>query len=94
MRSFLLALFLIQAGPTRPAGFVSGIVRGTDGKPVEKMRVFAVALRDAAEAAAGPTVFEVLAQTDASGRYRLELAPSPDVAAHIARVGVPLFQRK
>jgi hypothetical protein len=75
MKSFLLALLLIQVGPPQPVGIVSGLVRGADGRPVEGMRVFAVTLRDAAEAATGPTVFEGLAQTDASGRYILELPP-------------------
>jgi hypothetical protein len=54
------------------------------------MRVFAVALRDAAEAATGPTVFEGLAQTDASGRYSLELPPGRYYIA-CGSVAVPTY---
>ncbi len=90
LSGFLFALFLIQAGPPQPVGIVSGIVRGDDGKPVQGTRVFAVALRDTAEAATAAAVLESLAQTDESGRYRLEVPPGRYLIA-CGSVAVPTY---
>lgn len=72
MTGLLLALWLTQAG-AQGTGVVTGIVRGANGTPASGIRVYAVAVRDAAEAAAAPTALESIAQTDAGGRYRLEV---------------------
>jgi predicted metal-dependent HD superfamily phosphohydrolase len=70
----LLAVLLLQLS-LQNAGFVTGVARGADGKPAPGVRVRAIALRDAAEAANVPSAFESLTQTDESGRYRLEITP-------------------
>jgi Carboxypeptidase regulatory-like domain len=67
----LFAFLLLQAVPT---GVVTGVVSGPDGKPAPGVRVYAMALRDAGEPA-DATVLESLTETDASGRYRLDVAP-------------------
>jgi hypothetical protein len=69
--NLILALLL----QTVPPGVVTGLVRGADGAPAAGVRVYAVPLRDAADATTGATVFESLAQTDDAGRYRLEVPP-------------------
>jgi len=76
MKSFLLALFLLtQAGP-QGAGVVTGVVRGANGMPASGVRVYAIGVRDSIEALrTGTAPLEGLTQTDASGRYRLEVAP-------------------
>jgi hypothetical protein len=76
MKSFLLAVFLLmQAGP-QSAGVVTGVVRGANGIPVDGVRVYAIGVRDTLEALnTGTAPLEGLTQTDASGRYRLEVMP-------------------
>jgi hypothetical protein len=70
--NLLLAIFLLQ---TLPTGAVTGTVRGADGKPSAGVRVYAIALRDAGDTAKDATVLESLSETDASGRYRLDIPP-------------------
>src|SRR5262252_4509758 len=76
MKSFLLAFFLLmQAGP-QSVGVVTGIVRGSNGRPAPGVRVYAIGVRDSLEALkTGTAPLEGLTQTDASGRYRLEVMP-------------------
>ena len=69
--NLLLAFFLLQ---TLPTGAVTGTVRAADGKPAPGVRVYAIALRDVADAT-DPTALESLSETDASGRYRLDIPP-------------------
>jgi hypothetical protein len=72
MITILLVLFLFQAGA--PAGAVTGIVRSASGTPAADVRVYAQQVRDPADPNALTAPLEGLAQTDASGRYRIELA--------------------
>jgi len=76
MKSFLLAVIvLIQAGP-QSVGVVTGVVRGANGMPTPAVRVYAIGVRDSGEALdAGPAPLEGLTETDAAGRYRLEVTP-------------------
>jgi len=76
MKSFLLAaIVLIQAGP-QSVGVVTGVVRGANGMPTPAVRVYAIGVRDSGEALnAGPAPLEGLTETDAAGRYRLEVTP-------------------
>ena len=76
MKSFLLAaIVLIQAGP-QSVGVVTGVVRGANGMPTPAVRVYAIGVRDSGEALdAGPAPLEGLTQSDAAGRYRLEVTP-------------------
>jgi hypothetical protein len=69
----LLALLLVQAVPQN-VGVVTGVVRGANGMPAPGIRVYAMTVRDATEAAVAGTALESIAQTDSSGRYRLEVA--------------------
>jgi hypothetical protein len=83
----LLALFLLQA---TPSGVITGVIRTPAGVPQAGVRVYAVALRDAAEATAGLTVFEALTQTDAAGKYRLEVPAGRYLIAGGA-VALPIY---
>jgi hypothetical protein len=74
MIALLLGLFLLHASP-QGSGVVTGLVRSSTGSPAARVRVYAITYRDAVEAANLPPALEGLAETDASGRYRLELAP-------------------
>src|SRR5215510_6446496 len=76
MKSFLLAVFVfLQAGP-QSVGVVTGVVRGANGMPTPGVRVYAIGVRDTLEALnTGTAPLEGLTQTDASGRYRLEMTP-------------------
>src|SRR5262245_52219849 len=69
----LLALTLFQFAPQR-AGVVTGLVRGASAMPAAGVRVYAIAVREA-DTAGTPPALESLAETDASGRYRLEVQP-------------------
>lgn len=85
----LLALLLAQVGPQN-TGAVTGIVRGANGMPAPGVRVYAMTVRDAAEAAIAGNALDSIAQTDASGRYRLEVAPGRYYIAS-GSVGSPTY---
>jgi hypothetical protein len=72
MTALLLAFLLIQASPA-PKGFATGLVRSANGAPAPGVRVYAIPAGDPNSASTDAIVFESLAQTDASGRYRLEI---------------------
>src|SRR5215208_2486805 len=72
MKALVLALLLVQATQS-PKGFVTGIVRAATGLPAPGVRVYAIPAGDPNAATTGATVFEGLAETDATGRYRLEV---------------------
>jgi hypothetical protein len=71
----LLITLLLQINPAAPSGVVSGVVLSSVGVPAAAVRVYAIPAGDPNAAASAGTVFESLAQTDASGRYRLEVPP-------------------
>jgi len=73
MTGILLALLLVQVSPPASSGVVSGVVLSSAGLPAASVRVYAVPAGDRNTAAVAGTVFESLAQTDASGRYRLDV---------------------
>jgi hypothetical protein len=89
VNGLLLALLLVQAG-LQTTGAVTGIVRGADGMPASGVRVYAMTVRDAAEAATAGTALESIAQTDASGKYRLDVAPGRYYIAS-GSVGSPTY---
>jgi hypothetical protein len=68
----LLAVLTASQAAQSP-GIVTGVVRSPNGQPATAVRVFAIAARAAGDPAIEPTVLEVFALTDASGRYRLEI---------------------
>jgi hypothetical protein len=68
-----ILLYLLLQGGT-PMGAVTGTVRSAAGAPTAGVRVYAQQVRDTADANS-PAPLEGLVQTDASGRYRLELPP-------------------
>jgi len=70
MTGIVLSLFLLQAAPM---GVVTGIVRSLTGTPAAGVRVYAQQVRDTADANSPAAPLEGLVQTDAAGRYRLEL---------------------
>jgi hypothetical protein len=67
-----IALFLLQAAPP---GIVTGVVRDATGTPQFGVRVYAMQVRDSADATGAMTTLESLVQTDRSGRYRMEVPP-------------------
>jgi hypothetical protein len=75
MRALLASLLLlVQAGPARPQeiGIVTGVIRSSEGTPTPGVRVFA---RSTASVSEGQTVLEAQTETDATGRYLLEIVP-------------------
>jgi hypothetical protein len=69
----LLLLLVVQAPPARPqdVGVITGMIRAADGRPAAGVRVFARPTVSVLE----ETILEAQAETDVSGRYRLEIAP-------------------
>jgi len=74
MRHLLIALLLLQAGTPRN-GFVTGVVLSAPGVAAAGIRVYAVPAGDPNVAAVAGTVFVGLVQTDATGKYRLDIPP-------------------
>src|SRR5215471_10643372 len=72
MMGILISLLLVQIS-SPAAGIVSGAVLSSAGVPAAAVRVYAIPAGDPDAAANAGTVFESLAQTDASGHYRLEV---------------------
>jgi len=66
-------LLLVQVKTPTPVGIVSGAVLSSAGVPAAAVRVFAIPAGDPDKAAIAGSLLESLAQTDASGRYRLEV---------------------
>jgi len=74
--SLLLAfLLLLQGIPVQQGGTVTGILRDGTGRPMEGVRVAAVAKAGTPEEALGAAAMAGLAQTDAQGRFTLENIP-------------------
>jgi hypothetical protein len=73
IHALLLMLFL-QAGQQAP-GIITGVVRSSTGAPTAGVRVYAMAVRETADANSAPPAIESQAQTDANGRYQLEIQP-------------------
>src|SRR5688572_23922217 len=70
--TLLVLLILLQAG-AQGVGVVTGVVRGANGMPAAGVRVYAIGVRDDADVSTAP--LEGQTQTDAAGRYRLEVPP-------------------
>jgi len=90
----LLALsLLIQGIPVRPSdgGTITGTIRMTDGKPAVGIRVAARARTDTLEDAIEGAALAALAETDASGRYRLEGVPPGRYTISAGRVDLPTY---
>ena len=73
MIGILFGLLLVQISPTASTGIVSGVVLSSSGVAAAAVRVYAVPAGDPNAVAIAGTVLQSLAQTDASGRYRLEV---------------------
>ena len=71
----LLTLPLLSQVNTVPTGAATGLVASSSGGPAAGVRVVAIPAGDPNIATGGATVFESLAQTDSSGRYRLDAPP-------------------
>ncbi|HET9219901.1 MAG TPA: carboxypeptidase-like regulatory domain-containing protein [Terriglobia bacterium] len=72
MKIALALLILLQTG-AQSVGYVTGVVRGANGMPAAGVRVYAIGVRDDVDLSTAP--LEGQAQTDAAGRYRLEVPP-------------------
>ena len=71
--ALVLLSFALQGGP-QSVGVVTGVVRGANGMPAAGIRVYAIGVQEGVEVNASAPL-EGLTQTDASGRYRIEVAP-------------------
>jgi hypothetical protein len=89
MTALLFTFLLIQTSPAQK-GFATGIVRGANGAPASGVRVYAVPAGDPSVTSTGATVIESLAQTDASGRYRLEI-PAGRYYIAVGSVSAPTY---
>jgi hypothetical protein len=89
MTALLLTFLLIQTSPA-PKGFATGIVRGANGAPASGVRVYAVPAGNPSVTSTGATVIESLAQTDVSGRYRLEI-PAGRYYIAVGSVSAPTY---
>src|SRR6185295_16298843 len=72
LMGLLLAFLLFQVNAV-PTGAATGIVRSAAGTPAAGVRVYAIPAGDPTVVSAGASVFESLTQTDAAGRYRLDV---------------------
>src|SRR5262245_20003517 len=87
-RALLLAL-LFQVAAQNP-GVVTGIVRSSSGEPAAGVPVYAVAANNNADPTACADALEGRAETDATGRYSLEISPGRFYIASGA-VAAPTF---
>ena len=71
----LALLLLVQGIPVQQGGTVTGTLRDATGRPLEGVRVAAVAKAGTPEEALGAAAMAGLAQTDAQGRFTLESIP-------------------
>src|SRR5262245_51801407 len=76
MSLLLAGLLLLQGIPVQQGGTVTGILRDATGRPIEGVRVAAVAKAGTPEEALGAAAMAGLAQTDAQGRFTLENVPA------------------
>jgi 5-hydroxyisourate hydrolase-like protein (transthyretin family) len=69
---YLILLLMLQASRAQPqeVGVITGVIRTADGQAVAGMRVFA---RTSNETSRDKATIEAQAETDAEGRYRLEI---------------------
>lgn len=74
MTHTLLLMLFLQAGQQAP-GMITGVVRSSTGVPTAGVRVYAMAVKETADANGAPPAIESQVQTDASGRYQLEIQP-------------------
>ena len=92
--TLLLALVLAWQGisglPSQ-TGTVTGTVRNPDGKPGSGIRIGAVTRPDSAEDALTSAAIVSLAETDESGRFRLENIPPGRYYISAGRVDLPTY---
>lgn len=74
MTGLLLAFLALQVIPG-PSGTATGVVRSSNGLPAAGIRVVAIPAGDPNSILATGTVFESLAQTDATGHFSLAVPP-------------------
>src|SRR5438876_469204 len=90
----LLALFVFLAqGPLTAfdTGVITGIVHQADGSPAAGVRVAATPASETPADAQNGGALIALAQTDETGRYRLESVPPGRYYVVAGRVNAPTF---
>ena len=73
--SALLLMLAALAFQVSPPGVVTGVVHSAPGAAASGVRVYAQQFRDATDPNSSAAPLEGLVETDANGRYRLELPP-------------------
>jgi len=88
-----LATLITQGIPVLPnqGGTVTGILRTSSGTPAAGVRVSALARPEATKDLSTSAALASLAETDASGRYRLENIPPGRYYIVAGNIDVPTF---
>src|SRR5687768_13312654 len=93
MQIFLLTLFLstqLLSGPSQ-TGTIIGVLRDSSGKPASGVRVGAIAVPESSLDVASASAMVSLAETDATGAYRLESIPPGRYYIAAGRVDFPTY---
>ena len=90
---FLLMLVFGQGIPVLPneSGTITGVLRNAAGMPAAGVRVGAVQQPESVSDLAGATAMVSIAETDETGRYRLENVPPGRYYIAAGRVDFPSF---
>ena len=88
---FLSLLLLAQGIPVQQSGTVTGVLRNADGKPAAGVRVSAVPQTDALEQGPASPTLSSIAETDATGRYKLENIPPGRYYIAAGRLDLPTY---
>jgi hypothetical protein len=91
MIRLLLVAILFGQIPGQQSGAVSGILKGSDGRPIAGIRVAAVPRPDAITDASATAAMSAIAETDVEGHYTLENVPPGHYYIAAGRVGKPTY---
>ena len=94
MLGLLLSLtLLLQGVPIQPqqGGTVSGILRDATGKPASGIRIAATTVPESPVEAQNSTALASIAETDETGRYRLENIPPGRYYISAGRLDLPTY---
>src|SRR5262245_40004872 len=88
-----IAIFAAQGIPALPnqGGTVTGVLRTADGLPAAAVRVSALVKLESAADLSSAATLAGLAETDSSGRFRLENIPPGRYFIVAGRIDLPTF---
>jgi len=93
MMLLCVALLVLQGIPVRPSegGAITGVIRTATGQPAIGVRVTALSRPDSPNDALDGAAMAAVAQTDATGRYRLENVAPGQYYVSSGRLDLPTF---